>query len=103
MSSRIDPGIRVKELGGLYINFDGSKSKPVSRQQKEKKIQDEVDKTSIPFLCDGDALGRMTNEALELCKSKKSQGSSVRACVCVFVRPSVRPRCFCSFCFSSRR
>ncbi|KAK2835558.1 hypothetical protein Q5P01_016042 [Channa striata] len=50
LSSRIDPGIRVKELGGLYINFDGSKSKPVSSsllKLKEKKIQDEVMKKSV--------------------------------------------------------
>ncbi|XP_029988605.1 deoxynucleotidyltransferase terminal-interacting protein 2 [Sphaeramia orbicularis] len=50
LSSRIDPGIRVKELGGLYINFDGSKSKPVSsslQKLKEKKIQDEVMKKSV--------------------------------------------------------
>ncbi|XP_078115144.1 deoxynucleotidyltransferase terminal-interacting protein 2 [Sander vitreus] len=50
LSSRIDPGVRVKELGGLYINFDGSKSKPVSsslRKLKEKKIQDEVMKKSV--------------------------------------------------------
>ncbi|XP_045904859.1 deoxynucleotidyltransferase terminal-interacting protein 2 isoform X1 [Micropterus dolomieu] len=50
MSSRIDPGIRLKELGGLYINFDGSKSKPVSsslQKLKEKKIQDEVMKKSV--------------------------------------------------------
>ncbi|XP_041648095.1 deoxynucleotidyltransferase terminal-interacting protein 2 [Cheilinus undulatus] len=50
LSSRIDPGIRLKELGGLYINFDGSKSKPVSgslQKQKEKKIQDEVMKKSV--------------------------------------------------------
>ncbi|KAK9519277.1 hypothetical protein VZT92_022018 [Zoarces viviparus] len=50
MSSRIDPGFRVKELGGLYINFDGSKSKPVStslRKLKEKKILDEVMKKSV--------------------------------------------------------
>lgn len=49
-SSRIDPGIRLKEFGGLYINFDGSKSKPVSgslRERKEKKIQDEVMKKSV--------------------------------------------------------
>lgn len=54
LSSRIDPGIRMKELGGLYINFDGSKSKPVSsslQKLKEKKIQDEVNKWLIfPFL-----------------------------------------------------
>lgn len=45
MSSRIDPGISVKELGGLYISFDGSKSKPVSsslQKLKEKKNLDEV-------------------------------------------------------------
>uniref|UniRef100_A0A4W6G345 Deoxynucleotidyltransferase, terminal, interacting protein 2 n=1 Tax=Lates calcarifer TaxID=8187 RepID=A0A4W6G345_LATCA len=50
LSSRIDPGIRLKELGGLYINFDGSKSKPVSsslQKLKEKKIQDEVMKKSV--------------------------------------------------------
>ncbi|XP_042339996.1 deoxynucleotidyltransferase terminal-interacting protein 2 [Plectropomus leopardus] len=50
LSSRIDPGIRVKELGGLYINFDGSKSKPVSsslQKLKEKKIQDELMKKSV--------------------------------------------------------
>ncbi|XP_070688934.1 deoxynucleotidyltransferase terminal-interacting protein 2 [Pempheris klunzingeri] len=50
MSSRIDPGIRVKELGGLYINFDGSKSKPVPsslQKLKEKKSQDEVMKKSV--------------------------------------------------------
>ncbi|XP_020780423.1 deoxynucleotidyltransferase terminal-interacting protein 2 [Boleophthalmus pectinirostris] len=50
LSSRIDPGIRMKELGGLYISFDGSKSKPVSSSQqkpKEKKIQDEVMKKSV--------------------------------------------------------
>lgn len=48
MSSRIDPGIRMKELGGLYINFDGGKSKAVSSSMpklKEKKIQDEVGQT----------------------------------------------------------
>ncbi|XP_069555101.1 deoxynucleotidyltransferase terminal-interacting protein 2 [Brachyistius frenatus] len=50
MSSRIDPGIRGKELLGLYISFDGSKSKPVSdslQKLKEKKMQDEVMKKSV--------------------------------------------------------
>ncbi|TWW57895.1 Deoxynucleotidyltransferase terminal-interacting protein 2 [Takifugu flavidus] len=50
MSSRIDPGIRMKELGGLYINFDGGKSKAVSSSMpkpKDKKIQDEVMKRSV--------------------------------------------------------
>ncbi|XP_017262654.1 deoxynucleotidyltransferase terminal-interacting protein 2 [Kryptolebias marmoratus] len=50
LSSRIDPGIRVKELGGLYISFDGSKSKPVSsslQKLKEKKNLDEVMKKSV--------------------------------------------------------
>lgn len=45
LSSRIDPGLRVKELGGLYISFDGSKSNPVSnslQKLKVKKSQDEV-------------------------------------------------------------
>ncbi|XP_068447413.1 deoxynucleotidyltransferase terminal-interacting protein 2 [Clinocottus analis] len=50
LSSRIDPGIRVKDLGGLYINFDGSKPKPVSgslQELKERKIQDAVMKKSV--------------------------------------------------------
>ncbi|KAF7663668.1 hypothetical protein LDENG_00204250 [Lucifuga dentata] len=50
LSSRIDSGIRIKELGGLYINFDGSKSKSVSsslKKQRETKIQDEVMKKSV--------------------------------------------------------
>ncbi|KAM4739357.1 deoxynucleotidyltransferase terminal-interacting protein 2 [Anableps anableps] len=50
LSSRIDPGLRVKELGGLYISFDGSKSKPVSsslQKLKEKRSQDEVMKKSV--------------------------------------------------------
>ncbi|XP_071058166.1 deoxynucleotidyltransferase terminal-interacting protein 2 isoform X2 [Pseudochaenichthys georgianus] len=49
-SSRIDPGIRMKELGGLYIHFDGGKSKHVSsslQTLKEKKIQDELMKKSV--------------------------------------------------------
>ncbi|KAM8875767.1 deoxynucleotidyltransferase terminal-interacting protein 2 [Spinachia spinachia] len=50
MSSRIDPGIKLKALGGLYINFDGSQSKPVSsslRKLKETKVQDVVLKKSV--------------------------------------------------------
>ncbi|XP_014889993.1 deoxynucleotidyltransferase terminal-interacting protein 2 [Poecilia latipinna] len=50
MSSRIDPGLRVKELGGLYISFDGSKSKPVSsllQNLKEKKSLGEAMKKSV--------------------------------------------------------
>ncbi|XP_010870353.2 deoxynucleotidyltransferase terminal-interacting protein 2 [Esox lucius] len=50
LSSCIDPGLRVKELGGLYINFDGSKSKTVSnslRKLKEQKNQDELMKKSV--------------------------------------------------------
>ncbi|XP_047230726.1 deoxynucleotidyltransferase terminal-interacting protein 2 isoform X1 [Girardinichthys multiradiatus] len=50
LSSRIDPGLRVKELGGLYISFDGSKSKPVFsslQNLEEKKSQDEVMKKSV--------------------------------------------------------
>ncbi|XP_038137015.1 deoxynucleotidyltransferase terminal-interacting protein 2 [Cyprinodon tularosa] len=50
LSSRIDPGLRVKELGGLYISFDGSKSKPVSsslQKLKEKKSHDEIMKKSV--------------------------------------------------------
>ncbi|KAL6107905.1 dnttip2 [Pungitius sinensis] len=50
MSSRIDPGIRLKELGGLYINFDGSQSNPVSsslRKPKGMTVQDVVMKKSV--------------------------------------------------------
>ncbi|XP_055778702.1 deoxynucleotidyltransferase terminal-interacting protein 2 [Salvelinus fontinalis] len=50
LSSRIDPGLKVKELGGLYINFDGSKSKTVSnslKKLKEQKSLDELMKKSV--------------------------------------------------------
>ncbi|KAM8888856.1 deoxynucleotidyltransferase terminal-interacting protein 2 [Synchiropus picturatus] len=50
LSSRIDPGIRVKDLGGLYINFDGGKSKPASsswQKLREQKSHDEVMKKSV--------------------------------------------------------
>ncbi|XP_053286238.1 deoxynucleotidyltransferase terminal-interacting protein 2 isoform X2 [Pleuronectes platessa] len=46
-STRIDPGIKMKELGGLYINFGGSNSKAASTSSGEKKIQDEVMKKSV--------------------------------------------------------
>ncbi|XP_008405122.1 deoxynucleotidyltransferase terminal-interacting protein 2 [Poecilia reticulata] len=49
MSSRIDPGIRMKELGGLYISFDGSKSKPVSSNSKpvSRLLQNLKEKRSL--------------------------------------------------------
>ncbi|KAL1022421.1 hypothetical protein UPYG_G00026750 [Umbra pygmaea] len=50
LSSRIDPGLSLKELGGLYINFDGSKSKTVSnslKKLKEQKSQDELMKNTV--------------------------------------------------------
>ncbi|XP_054645081.1 deoxynucleotidyltransferase terminal-interacting protein 2 [Dunckerocampus dactyliophorus] len=50
MSSCIDPGINMKQLGGLYITFDGSKSNSgpsTSKKQKQKKVQDEVMKKSV--------------------------------------------------------
>ncbi|KAL7884871.1 hypothetical protein AOLI_G00076410 [Acnodon oligacanthus] len=50
LSSSIDPGLKMKELGGLYISFDGSKSKPVSnnlKKLKDQKKQDELLKNSV--------------------------------------------------------
>ncbi|TSN76554.1 Deoxynucleotidyltransferase terminal-interacting protein 2 [Bagarius yarrelli] len=50
LSSSIDPGLRVKALGGLYINFDGSKSKCVSdnlKKLKDQKNQEELLKKSV--------------------------------------------------------
>uniref|UniRef100_A0AAQ4NTC3 Deoxynucleotidyltransferase, terminal, interacting protein 2 n=1 Tax=Gasterosteus aculeatus aculeatus TaxID=481459 RepID=A0AAQ4NTC3_GASAC len=47
MSSRIDPGIRLKELGGLYISLDGSQSKPVSSSLRKRKVPDVVMKKSV--------------------------------------------------------
>ncbi|XP_077440689.1 deoxynucleotidyltransferase terminal-interacting protein 2 isoform X2 [Vanacampus margaritifer] len=50
MSTRIDPGINMRRLGGLYITLDGGKSKPSSssvNRQKGKKDQDEVMKKSV--------------------------------------------------------
>ncbi|KAI5095108.1 deoxynucleotidyltransferase terminal-interacting protein 2 [Silurus meridionalis] len=50
LSSSIDPGLKVKALGGLYINFDGSKSKSVSdnlKRLKDQKNQNELLKKSV--------------------------------------------------------
>ncbi|KAJ8408460.1 hypothetical protein AAFF_G00258740 [Aldrovandia affinis] len=50
LSSSIDPGLKVKDIGGLYISVDGSKSKGVSnalKKLKEHKIQDELMKRSV--------------------------------------------------------
>ncbi|KAG7332521.1 hypothetical protein KOW79_004355 [Hemibagrus wyckioides] len=50
LSSSIDPGLKVKALGGLYINFDGRKSKSVSdnlKKLKDQKNQDELLKKSV--------------------------------------------------------
>ncbi|XP_063057762.1 deoxynucleotidyltransferase terminal-interacting protein 2 [Engraulis encrasicolus] len=50
LSCRIDPGLKVKELGGLYINFDGSKSNKASsglKKLKEQKHLDELMKKSV--------------------------------------------------------
>nr|XP_049581716.1 deoxynucleotidyltransferase terminal-interacting protein 2 isoform X2 [Syngnathus scovelli] len=49
MSSRIDPGVNMKQLGGLYITFDGSKSKPSSTllSRHKKKDQNELMKKSV--------------------------------------------------------
>ncbi|XP_041913439.1 deoxynucleotidyltransferase terminal-interacting protein 2 [Alosa sapidissima] len=50
LSCFIDPGLKVKELGGLYINFDGRKSKKVSsslKTLKDQKHLDELMKKSV--------------------------------------------------------
>ncbi|XP_051951078.1 deoxynucleotidyltransferase terminal-interacting protein 2 [Xyrauchen texanus] len=50
LSSSIDTGLKMKELGGLYISFDGSKPKSLSnslKMQKNKKNQDELLKKSV--------------------------------------------------------
>ncbi|KAL4634901.1 deoxynucleotidyltransferase terminal-interacting protein 2 isoform X1 [Arapaima gigas] len=50
LSSTIDPGIKVKEMGGLYITFDGSKAKAATsslKNVKEPKNVDELLKKSI--------------------------------------------------------
>ncbi|XP_018582331.2 deoxynucleotidyltransferase terminal-interacting protein 2 isoform X1 [Scleropages formosus] len=50
LSSSIDPGLKVKEMGGLYITFDGTRSKAASdtlKKLKEQKNIDELLKKSI--------------------------------------------------------
>lgn len=45
LSSSIDTGLKMKELGGLYISFDGNKPKNlsnISKTQKNPNNQDEV-------------------------------------------------------------
>ncbi|KAG7487779.1 hypothetical protein MATL_G00027140 [Megalops atlanticus] len=50
LSSSIDPGLKVKDVGGLYIDVDGSKSKTVSnalKKLRDQKNQDELLKKSV--------------------------------------------------------
>ncbi|XP_056115576.1 deoxynucleotidyltransferase terminal-interacting protein 2 isoform X2 [Rhinichthys klamathensis goyatoka] len=50
LSSSIDPGLKMKELGGLYISFDGNKPKNPfnsSQTQKNPNNQDELLKKSV--------------------------------------------------------
>ncbi|XP_067270235.1 deoxynucleotidyltransferase terminal-interacting protein 2 [Pseudorasbora parva] len=50
LSSSIDTGLKMKELGGLYISFDGNKPKNLSNCSKTKKNlnnQDELLKKSV--------------------------------------------------------
>ncbi|KAK7145749.1 hypothetical protein R3I93_013472 [Phoxinus phoxinus] len=50
LSSSIDPGLKMKELGGLYISFDGGKLKNPfnsSRTQKNPNNHDELLKKSV--------------------------------------------------------
>ncbi|XP_051757880.1 deoxynucleotidyltransferase terminal-interacting protein 2 isoform X2 [Ctenopharyngodon idella] len=50
LSSSIDPGLKMKELGGLYISFDGNKPKNlsnISKTQKNPNNQDELLKKSV--------------------------------------------------------
>ncbi|XP_070797276.1 deoxynucleotidyltransferase terminal-interacting protein 2 isoform X1 [Pituophis catenifer annectens] len=49
-SSSIDPGLNIKEFGGLYINFDSGKQKPGSHNVsplKEKKTDELLQKSII--------------------------------------------------------
>ncbi|XP_058033416.1 deoxynucleotidyltransferase terminal-interacting protein 2 isoform X2 [Ahaetulla prasina] len=49
-SSSIDPGLNIKEFGGLYINFDSGKQKPGSHDVpplKEKKTDELLQKSII--------------------------------------------------------
>ncbi|XP_016431100.1 deoxynucleotidyltransferase terminal-interacting protein 2-like isoform X2 [Sinocyclocheilus rhinocerous] len=50
LSSAIDTGLKMKELGGLYISFDGNKPKSLSNSSKSLKDlnnQDELLKKSV--------------------------------------------------------
>ncbi|XP_067086183.1 deoxynucleotidyltransferase terminal-interacting protein 2 [Osmerus mordax] len=50
LSSRIDTGLRARELGGLYVCFDGGKPKSASSndpQKKKQKSDDQVMKKSV--------------------------------------------------------
>ncbi|XP_061883859.1 deoxynucleotidyltransferase terminal-interacting protein 2 [Entelurus aequoreus] len=50
LSTVIDPGISVRQLGGLYITLNGSQPTPgpsCTKKPKEKKVQDEVMKKSV--------------------------------------------------------
>ncbi|XP_024134579.1 deoxynucleotidyltransferase terminal-interacting protein 2 isoform X2 [Oryzias melastigma] len=83
LSSRIDPGISVKKLGGLYISFDGSKSKGVSTSGQKpngKTTLDEVMKKSVigPDFEKKDAVPpyKESKEALKLKRRAERQKST---------------------------
>ncbi|XP_018414251.1 PREDICTED: deoxynucleotidyltransferase terminal-interacting protein 2 [Nanorana parkeri] len=51
LSSRIDTGLNIKQLGGLYINFDAEKPNPgpslINKMKKDSKKKDELLKKSV--------------------------------------------------------
>ncbi|XP_061738967.1 deoxynucleotidyltransferase terminal-interacting protein 2 [Nerophis ophidion] len=50
LSTVIDPGVSVRQLGGLYINLNGSQAAAgpsCTHKHKEKKVQDQVMKKSV--------------------------------------------------------
>lgn len=47
LSTSIDTGLKLKELGGLYVSFDGNKPKTLSNVLKDVDGHDEVNKSRI--------------------------------------------------------
>ena len=67
LSSRIDTGLRARQLGGLYVCFDGGKPKNASsndpqKKKKKQKSDDQVSRSAAVLVTwyPGDQLERNT-------------------------------------------
>ncbi|XP_015268828.1 PREDICTED: deoxynucleotidyltransferase terminal-interacting protein 2 [Gekko japonicus] len=77
LSSSIDPGLNLKDLGGLYINFDAGKQQPGSRgivPLKEKKKDELLQKSTItPDFEKRECVPPLTESVYQLKKQRRAE------------------------------